>query len=217
MQFICKSLQAALHGAAAAAGLLSGEVAADADPQADPDYGRAVRAAQQWTAAHPKGWNLTLKEVDPTRGFRRADTNPARCGAESNNLIAASLTSAGTTVELIFDCAVAQATTLEALRAAYRFTVLRALPHGLKLPTWSFEVMTPASSFSHGVELVAWRDGRLDVHISTPLYAIYGRSKVQACKHIPDVPTPPRCFIHNEHRIPLMLTLSAPFSPAVLR
>lgn len=197
--------------------LLCTQAAADKDRQADPDYDRAVRVAQQWITAHATGWNLALPGTGPAQGFQRAKWDTARCGPETNHLVTASFKSAGTTVELYFDCAVTQASTLEALRAAYRFTVLAALPHGLQLPTWQFEVLTPVSSFSEGVELAAWHDGILDVRIKTPLYALYGHSTVKACGYIADAPSPPRCFVHKEHRILLSLTFSALFSPSVLR
>lgn len=204
-------------GAIVVTALLCAPVAAGTDRRADPDYDRAVRAAQKWIAAHATEWNIAIPGNGPAQGFQRAKWDTAHCGPDTNHLVTASFQSAETTVELYFDCAVAQAKTLEALRAAYRFTVLGALPHGLKLPTWQFQLLTPVSSFSEGVDLAAWHDGILDVRIKTPLYALYGHSTVKACGYIADAPSPPRCFVHMEHRITLTLTFSARFSASVLQ
>lgn len=217
VRFFCQRRPGSLLGTMVATALVCAQAAADRRSPADPDYDRAVRLAQQWTAAHAPEWSITLPGTGPAQGFQRAEWDKARCGPDTNHLVTASFTNADTTVELYFDCSVTQATTLEALRTAYRFTVLRALPHGLQLPTWRFELLTPVSSFSEGVELAAWHDGILDVRIKTPLYALYGHSTVKACGYIADAPSPPRCYVHKEHRIMLALTFSARFSPSVLR
>lgn len=183
---------------------------------ADPNYDQATTAMQGFVGAHLSSWVVAESRTDPASQYQ-APTWEQPCGAASNNLSVAEFSADGLTLQLYFDCTIKSAKTLGEVRAAYRFTVLDALPTGVAVPNWQFQVYTPVSSFSKGVELVSLTSGQLTLQIQTPLFLFSGHSTIPACIPPADAPTEPCCYVSYDLQIPLTLTLSAPFDPSLLR
>jgi hypothetical protein len=182
----------------------------------DPNYEVALDEACRWASQHPDRWTLGLEETSRAAGFHRARTS-APCGASTTESVVATFEAGDAELELHLSCAATRAETAEDLRGALRYVVLRNLPHGARAPDWRFRVLTPSSSFSDGVEMVALEGGALSLRIRTPLEALYGFSLFPPCIPPADGLTAPRCYVRFEHHIPLDLTLRAPFDPYDLR
>ena len=77
--------------------------------------------------------------------------------------------------------------------------------------------MTPSSSVEQGVTFSRLPGERMLVSIDTPLFAVYGHSVRPPCQPPADAPTLEGCYLRREHRVPLHLRLSVPFSIAIMQ
>jgi hypothetical protein len=186
-----------------------------AGDDADPGQPAAAAEVDHWIATHPSGWSVTIDERDPRHGLVRAfDEDPCGRGAD---FLALRYAGKDADILLSFDCSALLAPTTASLRQGFRYAALEALPHGLALPSWKFLVITPVSSFSEGVDIVSFSDGRLHLKIDTPLFAVRADNVREDCRAPADSSTPARCIVQREHRIPLHLDLTVPFDPASAR
>jgi hypothetical protein len=180
----------------------------------DPDSSQAAASAEvdRWVAAHPGDWALTIDERDAAHPLGRAkDFDQCDQASSTGHFRYAA---GGTDILLTFDCAALTNATTESLRKGFRFAALNSLPHGLSLPSWQFEVLTPSSTFTEGVQVVAFQNGRLEVDIDTPLYALRADDVREECRTPADGTTAPACFVHRELHMRLKLHLSVPFDPS---
>jgi hypothetical protein len=178
----------------------------------DPDgagHAEAVAAVDRWIAAHPGDWNVTVDDRDTSH--RLAPFGETTCDA--NGLGHLRYSGSGVGLRLSFACAGLTNPTTESLRQAFRFATLDTLPHGLSLPDWRFEVLTPSSSFTAVVEVVALRDGRLELRIDTPLFAIRADDARQECQPPADGTQRPECFVQRELHSHIKLHVTVPFDP----
>jgi hypothetical protein len=171
----------------------------------------AQAAADRWANARTDGWTLTVDEQRAAQAFQFAAYSHACPSSSTADFSSIVYTAPGYDVTLDFDCVAARPTDLAALRETFAFAVLNRLPHGLDVEGWKFWVLTPASSFTEGVEIAALGGGRLMVRINTQLYAIVGAKSDPACA-VQDAPAPEGCSVHRDLGIPLALTLTAPFT-----
>jgi hypothetical protein len=119
-------------------------------------------------------------------------------------------------IDLAFRCPIGTGVAVGDLAGAFADAVLQHLPHGIVAPNWTFDLLTPSSSVKDGVGFQQPAVGRLLVTIETPMFAVYGHSTRPDCKPPADAPSPPGCYLQIEHRIPLRLKLTAPFTGAEL-
>jgi hypothetical protein len=163
----------------------------------------AASAIDRWVAAHPSDWTVRPSWAAP-------------CEENGPEVLSLNYKAAGADILLTFACPL-DAPTTESLRQACRFAVLQSLPHGIAVPGWEFEVLTPTSSITEGVQIVDYRDGRLRLTIEAPLFAVRGHDEREACRPPADGTTPPGCMVERQLTIPLRLALSAPFDRARAR
>lgn len=177
------------------------------------EYHSARRAAERWTARHPREWSLELsgEPLALTPWSRPCAQNPP------SGFAALRFVADETEVDLFFRCPVGDPRDVRELRAALSHVALHRLPHGIRSPGWRFDVLTPSSSFSEGVTLEVPAPGRVRISIETPLYAVAGRSKRPECEPPMDAPMAEGCYLTREHRIPLRLRIETGYDPAVLR
>jgi hypothetical protein len=183
------------------------------------EYQAARTAAQDWIAHNPDQWVLRLNRDNPL--FRPAWSKPCSENPDSRSVTlryGAGGQEAGKTTEidLAFRCPIGTGVAVGDLAGAFADAVLQHLPHGIVAPNWTFDILTPRSSFAEGVAFKQPAVGRLLVTIETPMFAVYGHSTRPECKPPADASSPPGCYLQLEHRIPLRLSLTAPFTGAEL-
>ena len=122
----------------------------------------------------------------------------------------------GAEIDLAFRCPIDGRATIADLASRLDHVAPHRLPHGVTLADWDFTVYLPRSSIDKGVSLSVLPGGALGIAIDTPLYALHGHSRGPGCAVLQDAPSPPACFVHFEHRIPLRLTARVPFDPSIL-
>lgn len=181
--------------------------------QSDPNYDQAVSSVDLWAMQHPASWSFSISTTDPALRFARPIWQRP-CGPETNNLTEAAFDNGETAIVVFFDCSIAGATTLDQIRAAYRFVSLDKLPHQIQVPDWTFHIDTPVSSFRDGVTFVSWSGGQLTLSIETPLYDVWGKSTLASCTAPADGPLPACCVVFSQICTTLSLSLSAPFAPS---
>lgn len=178
------------------------------------------QAASAFIAAHPKEWVIAIDDPDPEHAPKRPPWS-APCAAEPQNnspyhFVALRYSGQEIELDLFFRCPLDGRSSLADIAAAFSHVSLDRLPHGIHVPDWKFQIMTPVSSFSEGVTFPVESDGRWGVDIATGLYAVRGDSTTAACHTPADGTSPRACYVHVEHRIPLRLTLRVPFDPGAL-
>jgi hypothetical protein len=195
-----------------AVALLAGSCGGVAEPAVEK--ATAERAADRWLRDHPSEWVVNVTGA-------RALTRPAwsrPCDQDPpNGFTALQYKEGQTDLLLFFRCPVGIVSTAEDVSRAFGFAVLDSLPHGIRASGWEFVVRTPASSVYDEVNFSSPSPGRLQVRIDTPLHGLYGRSTRPACEPPADAPMAEECHLFREHRIPLRLTLTVPFSGTELR
>jgi hypothetical protein len=179
---------------------------------AEGSQDEAKQAVEKWAQDHAAGWTLAVDDAD--HAFKRAPFDQV-CG---NDTFTIRYAASGYQVDLGVTCPGPQGTDLAGLRSGLKYVALDDLPHGVEVPGWKFDVLTPVSSFKEGVELVSWDNGRLTVKIDTRLFALDGAKEGDSCRPLADGPTPPSCLVRAElNNLPLHLTLTAPLSPDTLK
>jgi hypothetical protein len=181
----------------------------------DAEYQAALRAAQDWIAQHREQWVLKL---DQGLTLSRPEwSKPCSQNPDSTDVTLRYGDSAGTAdVDVSFKCPIGSGATVNDLSRTFTFAVLQHLPHGIAVPNWTFDIQTPVSSIDQGVLFSQPATGQLQVTIDTPMFAVYGHSTRASCKGPEDAPSQPGCYLQLEHRIPLRLALTAPFTGAEL-
>lgn len=174
----------------------------------------AKRAVDEWVAQHPSGWAVSLGSEAALA--RPEFSTPCSQGGK-NNLVTLRFAPVATEIDLFFSCPLGPTATVDDLRSAFAFAVLTRLPHGINAPGWRFTLHTPTTHVTDVVTFVTAEDGRLNITIETPLYAVSGRSLSESCEVPADAPSPPECFVLREHQIPLRLVLRAPLDGAALQ
>ena len=174
----------------------------------------ANRAVDDWVADHPTGWWVSL---GTERALFRPDFSTSCSQGGKNNLVTLRFAPVATEIDLFFSCPLGPTATVDELRSAFAFAVLTELPHGINAPGWRFNLRTPTTHVTDVVTFVTAEDGRLNITIETPLYAVSGRSLSESCEVPADAPSPPECFLLREHPIPLRLLLRAPFDGSALQ
>ena len=158
----------------------------------------ALEASREWVLAHPTGWTV---EVGCGGVFERGPSTPAMDCVNGSR--AFQIDSAGSNLMLFFGCDVRP--NLQSLRDTLDSGVINALPHGVELDGWRFNVDTPVSRFDETLTVQTFADQALTVEIVTPLFAISGHSLEDRCQ-VADA-SPPGCSSFIEHPIPLTLRL----------
>lgn len=183
--------------------LASGLVAAmgcggEETPPVESGAPAALEASRSWVQAHPTGWTV---EVGCGSEFARGpSTPPTDC---VNGTRGFQLQSGGSELLLFFACGVQP--NLQSLRDTLDSAVIDALPHGVELEGWRFQVLTPVSRFSETLTVQTFADQAMTMEIVTPLYAISGHSTAERCQIADGAPEGCSSFI--EHQIPLTLRL----------
>lgn len=103
----------------------------------DPEYDQAVSSVDLWAMQHPASWPVAISTTDPALRFVRPSWQ-GPCGPATGNLTTASFDNGETALYVLFDCSIAGATTLDQIRAAFRFVVLNKLPHEIQVLGWIF-------------------------------------------------------------------------------
>jgi hypothetical protein len=177
------------------------------------EFSAAVEAAERWAVARPTVWNVA---ATGTREPRRTEWSEPCSAAPASGFVAVEARAGSTRLLIFFRCAESAFATAADLQDAFSHVVLEDLPHGLSVPNWRFTVQTPVSSFSEGVSFSAPSAGRIRIQIDTALYGVYGHSKRASCIPPADGPSAPTCYLFREHRIPLALTMTVPWSGRAL-
>lgn len=168
-------------------------------------FAAANRAVDQWVGRHPTEWAVSPRSE---RTLYRPEFSTSCSQGGKNNLVTLTYESADTEIDLYFTCPLGPTAGVDELRASFAFAVLTELPHGIDVPGWRFTLYTPTSHVRDGVTFEAAGNG-VRIRIDTPLYAIGGISLHPSCQPPADAPTPPGCYVHREHGIPLRVTLQA--------
>ena len=173
-------------------------------------------AASAWISAHPKEWVLAIDDADPSHAPQRPRWAEPCAEKPKSGFVALRYSVSDLEVDLFFRCPIDSRSSRAEVAAAFSHMVATRLPHGIQVPDWRFELLTPSSSFNDGVSFPAQNDLRWGIDVDTPLYAVRGDSTAQRCKTPADGSTPRECYVQIEHRIPLRLTLRIPYDPTAL-
>lgn len=166
----------------------------------------ANRAVDEWVARHPTEWAAS---VSGERTLFRPEFSTSCSQGGKNNLVALTYASGDTEIDFYFTCPLGPTASIEELRSAFAFVVLTRLPHGVRVPGWTFVLRTPTSSVEEAVTFEPAASGSIRIGIDTPLYAISGRSLDPSCQGPLDAPASAECYVTREHAIPLRVTLRA--------
>lgn len=173
------------------------------------EFSAAVEAAERWAIANPTEWNVA---TTGTREVQRTEWSEPCSAAPASGFVAVEARAGSTRLHLYFRCPLSSPASAADLQDAFSHVVLEELPHGLSVPNWRFAIQTPVSSFSEGVSFSAPSANRLRIHIETALYGVYGHSERASCIPLADDVSAPTCYIFREHRIPLALMVTVPWS-----
>jgi len=169
---------------------------------------RAAEAAvTRWIQQHPDGWTLDLASTNPL--MRPAGSQPCSEAPESG-LTVLRHSARNVEIDFFFKCPLPAQPTSEDLSAAFSHVVLQRLPHGIRSPGWTFDVLTPSSAVEEDVTFETPGPSQLRITIRTPLYAIYGRSIRASCEPPADAPYSEECYLQAEHRVPLTVSITVP-------
>lgn len=114
-------------------------------------------------------------------------------------------------VSVAFHGELSAETPLKTLKEKFWYVALDRLPTpGLDLSGWEVRPQTPTSSIEKGVEVLAYRDGKIKVRVRTKFFALYGRDPSVVVPA--DAPAPPSSYFQIRKEFPLDLTLEAPFA-----
>jgi hypothetical protein len=168
-----------------------------------PTSAEAKAAAEKWLADHKeKGLILNIKE-DKTGFVGRPIT-----GSQSTMFV---YQRPGWYINLGFAGKVTPKMTVEQVRKQFKYVALDRLPlPGLDVPGWEVRPRTPVSSFKEGVEIVDYKDGRIQLKVKSRFFAIYGRDPSVLVPA--DAPSPPSAYFQVRRDFPLDLTIDAPFA-----
>lgn len=174
----------------------------------------ATDAVDGWIAARPTAWSVSAVGA---RAPQRAEWSDACSASPVSGLVALEANAGATRLLVFFRCPVVAPASAAGLQAAFSHVVLDRLPHGLAVPNWTFAARTPSSSFSDGVSFSSPASGRLRIAIATELHGLYGQSERPACAPLADGPSLERCYLFREHRVPLAVSVTVPWTGAELR
>lgn len=175
------------------------------------EFAEAREAVGAWVAARPSAWSISAVG---TRAPQRAVWSAPCSASPPSGFVAIEASAGATRLQLYFRCPIAAPASAAALQSAFSHVGLDELPHELTVSNWSFTAQTPSSSFSEGVQFSAPSPGRLRIAVATQLYGIRGQSVRPSCVPPADAPSPEGCYLFREHRIPLTLTLTVPWTGA---
>lgn len=116
----------------------------------DEEKRAAELAVARWIEQHPDGWTVDLVSTKPLMPPDWAQ--PCSDTPESGFTV---LRHSAPDVEIDFfsKCPLRAQPSPEELSAAFSHVVLQRLPHGIRSPGWTFDVLTPTSSVDEGVSL----------------------------------------------------------------
>jgi hypothetical protein len=178
----------------------------------DASLAAANRAVDSWVETHASEWRLSRQVIRPPvhpDWSRPCSQNPP------SGFTVLRIRESRLDMLLFFRCPVEGEAGHPDLNAAFSHAVFDELPHGITARGWRFTTYTPSSSFSEAVVFSGPTAGRVQVEIDTPLYAVYGHSTRASCQPPVDAPSPPGCYLLREHRIPIRLSVSMPFSNTI--
>jgi hypothetical protein len=184
------------------------------------EYQDALAAARDWIAHHQDEWVFRQERDTPL--VRPTWEKPCSQSPDGGTVTLEYGDTGGqaggktTEIDLAFRCPSGTGVTVGGLATLFAYAVLQHLPHGIAARNWTFDLLTPVSSIAQGVAFKEPAAGRLLVTIDTPMFAVYGHSTRPECKPPADAPTPEGCYLQLEHRIPLRLALTMPFTGAEL-
>lgn len=188
-------------------------VGCDAPTSPGEEHMQALAEAERWVSAHPTGWTV---QVASGEAPRRESWSTA-CSSTMTGLAAVSVRATRTRLTAYFSCANGAPDNAASMRTALRFVVIEELPHGIRVPNWTFRVMTPSSSITSGIDIREAANGRVVFAVNTNLFAAYGHSDRKSCQPPADGPSEPQCFVQREHRIPLTLEMLVPLDGAIFK
>jgi hypothetical protein len=170
-------------------------------------------AVSQWIHRNADGWRVHL---DSPRPLTRPEWSVPCAENPPSGFVTLRYATRSTEIDLMFRCPVDGSASVADLDEAFAFAVLSRLPHGIQVPGWDVRVLTPSSHVQHEVAFSRDASGRMRVAVQTPLYAVYAYSRRSECEPPVHGPSPEGCYVIREHRVPLDLTLVAPFTGAEL-
>jgi hypothetical protein len=169
-----------------------------------PTSDEAKAAAAMWLDGLDKK-GLVLSEKIKGRGFMVA-YSPSGLGRVTKF----TLEQSDWWVSLVFRGELTPETPIETLKNNLLYVTLDRLPTpGLDLPGWNIHPQTPISSFKEGVEILAYRDGKIKLRVRTKFFALYGHDPSIIVPG--DAPAPPDSCFEIRNEFPLDLRLEAPF------
>jgi hypothetical protein len=178
------------------------------------EFAEANEVVDAWIAERPTAWTISATGA---RAPRRAGWSDGCSASPPSGLVAIEAEAEGTRLQLFFRCPLVEPASAADLQAAFSHVAIDRLPHGLDVSNWTFSAETPFSSFSGGVTFHSPAAGRLRIAIATEMYGLYGRSVRASCVPPADAAVPEGCYVFREHRIPLAVSLTVPWTGAELQ
>ena len=175
------------------------------EPVKKPTGAEASVAAEKWIEdLGEKGLVLTQK-ADP--GELSAAYAPSGIG----RITKFGYMQDGWWISLAFKGEIKADTPIETVRKQLWHVVLDRVPTpGLELPGWDVRPRTPRSSFSEGVEILDYGQGKIKVRVRTNFFALYGRDPSVLVPA--DAPSPPGSYFMIRKAFPLDLTFEGTFT-----
>lgn len=178
-------------------------LAIGADKKATGDEAEA--AAAKWLDGLDKK-GLVLNEIVKERGFVVTHA-PSALGRVTKF----SFQQPGWRLSLAFHGEHTAETPLKTLNEKFWYVALDRLPTpGLELSGWQVWPQTPSSSVKKGVEILAYRNGKIKLRVRSKFFALYGRDPSVIFPE--DAPAPAGSYFQIRKKFPLDLTLEAPFA-----
>lgn len=175
-----------------------------AEPVKKPTGAEAKATAEKWLESlGEKG--LVIEKVVKEGGYE-AKHAPSALG----KITKFSFQEADWWVTLSFKGELTADTPVKTLQKQFWHATLDRLPTpGLDLPGWDVRPRTPVSSFSKGVEVLEYGEGKMKVRIQTGFFALSGNDPAVLVPA--DAPSPAGSYFQIRKPFTLDLTLEAPY------
>ena len=175
-----------------------------AEPVKKPTWVEAENAAAKWVENLGDEGLVLTKEVG--EGELKAGYAPSGIG----RITKFGFQQDGWWISIAFRGELKEDTPLATVQKQLWHVVLDRVPTpGLELPGWDVRPRTPRSSFSDGVEILAYGDGKIKFRVKTSFFALYGRDPSVLVPA--DAGAPPTSYFMIRKSFPLDLTFEGPF------
>ncbi|CAF1192448.1 unnamed protein product, partial [Didymodactylos carnosus] len=185
-----------------------------ADESDTPEVSELKQKINKWLDEHKNVLELNIRETSPNHGLVGyysvigQTQNFTQCGTAPDSLFIHSADNMYFNIG--FAEKISRTDSVDTLRKQFQFVALDKLPMpDLQAPSnWIITPQTPISSFSDGVTIESFENGRIRYHIDTNFFAVYGNIPQE--HPIMDAPSPPGTYLQVRRNFQGKITIDMP-------